>query len=982
MTSQPQNIWDVLDDKDDINNNSNTDTVPLVKNRGSNNNVGNGTSASSSANRVNKKSVGGFSSTFKGTIIMGLFFLCMLGVAIFYSEDILLSFNYSGFGSGDYSRGSGSGGKQCAETCTFYGSEFVRKWGKNNNDNENNNNKKTSPMNELIPNLDTMLRRAKIGKNMAKQKLQRLYGEEYYTKIFETDNTLDRDREISKNKDGDDVTYDDFPKGSKYEQKEERKDVSITGFQGSNEKKGVESISRIRFMRKVQMKLLDVITNMVRDMENINGCDCAGMPISIDNINKSDDVNEQKRKKNFLLRNLKEEDDNENRNDNNDSNETATEDEEELTKYPKLKEYYNKFIWVNGGHSSAAGHGNLFNETYTSIVEQISSDVYGAVGIKLIGRNHAMGGMSSSPELALCNEAVYGKDADLLTWNFGMTDGADLWHSEFYATKRALHSNRPLLLDVVMGANNIYDGGYRRRISILRELEKHGIPTMQMIVDAFYSGSSLIQDVIPNSEGLTQEQIDAIPTNLRNFRCGDKLEDGEPFCKEQKYSPADAIGCEVPHKAPWHPGWKANALGGYILGMFMIDLLIDSIEDLKYQYKHQLKKMEKEKEEESKDDRKRNLKTNSNNDDTMDDDWNVLQVIYDRIYTKLKQLEDKNYKKFTKEYKLQEDHPRGSDKDKNKKAHEKLNQDHLYKSKALCRTGLLPSMSRYLNIGSIGSSDTSSSSEISDKINSNRIIHETYTDKQTTISSKAPKDYYYSGLVVENIKSQDKDSTDYQTYTNNNEIPLVYEEKKHNADSDICDPLEVAIDFKDYYYVQYNEGDEKDDDNNKGGKIITLPNDAERIEYLAEGGGEHEFHGLIVMCFNKCDWGKCPKGALGGSFQGVNDPRDDVFVDVTKKIKKLKKKDEHGNDIFYDDKDKEPSEFTIWVNNKKVTEMINLNDVCLALGSNENDDAGKDDATYYFKPKIKESGKKEYYEIRIQVHKPDTFLRVSSFVLI
>ena len=49
------------------------------------------------------------------------------------------------------------------------------------------------------------------------------------------------------------------------------------------------------------------------------------------------------------------------------------------------------FVWASGGHSAAAGHGNLFNESYTAYFERGAKDAFKAAGLNLEARNFAMG---------------------------------------------------------------------------------------------------------------------------------------------------------------------------------------------------------------------------------------------------------------------------------------------------------------------------------------------------------------------------------------------------------------------------------------------------------------------------------------------------------------------------------------------------------------------------------------------------------------
>jgi hypothetical protein len=77
---------------------------------------------------------------------------------------------------------------------------------------------------------------------------------------------------------------------------------------------------------------------------------------------------------------------------------------------PPIAAYFSNFVWATGGHSAAAAHGNLHNESYTATMEAAAKDAFDSIGIKFEGRNYGMGSMQSAPILSLCNEAVYGTD--------------------------------------------------------------------------------------------------------------------------------------------------------------------------------------------------------------------------------------------------------------------------------------------------------------------------------------------------------------------------------------------------------------------------------------------------------------------------------------------------------------------------------------------------------------------------------------------
>lgn len=201
------------------------------------------------------------------------------------------------------------------------------------------------------------------------------------------------------------------------------------------------------------------------------------------------------------------------------------------------------FIWATGGHSASAGHGNLFNESYTAFMERIAHAVFQSVGLELVGRNYAMGGMSSTPELGLCVEAVYGLDIDVLSWDFGMTDGRNYEKMEFYFTHAGMHPNRPAVVAFVGGR------GAGGQLEALKHLEDAGLPVLHVAE----SVTSKAMNDIPDSAQLTQDEIQQLAPFARNFKCSGGIEKGDPLCGEEKYT-KDI--CPVRRfKTSWHPGW-------------------------------------------------------------------------------------------------------------------------------------------------------------------------------------------------------------------------------------------------------------------------------------------------------------------------------------------------------------------------------------------------------------------------------------------
>ena len=54
--------------------------------------------------------------------------------------------------------------------------------------------------------------------------------------------------------------------------------------------------------------------------------------------------------------------------------------------------HFAKFLWVNGGHSASAGHGNFYRESYTAQLGRDVSPILSEIGLDFQVKNYAMGG--------------------------------------------------------------------------------------------------------------------------------------------------------------------------------------------------------------------------------------------------------------------------------------------------------------------------------------------------------------------------------------------------------------------------------------------------------------------------------------------------------------------------------------------------------------------------------------------------------------
>lgn len=205
--------------------------------------------------------------------------------------------------------------------------------------------------------------------------------------------------------------------------------------------------------------------------------------------------------------------------------------------------FLEKYVWATGGHSAAAGHGNLFNESYTAFMERDLTGVFGSIGIEFEGRNYAMGGTKSAAEVAMCWEQIFGDDVDFFSWDYGMTDGNNAEGLLHYGYRGGLSPGRPAILGVHLGGRS-----RAQREGALRTLEDMGMA-------AFYGNEesyAAMRDGIPDMEGLNRDDIATLPEYVRNFKCSGAIENGDPYCGAEKFS--DYICRARSRKTGWHPG--------------------------------------------------------------------------------------------------------------------------------------------------------------------------------------------------------------------------------------------------------------------------------------------------------------------------------------------------------------------------------------------------------------------------------------------
>jgi hypothetical protein len=202
------------------------------------------------------------------------------------------------------------------------------------------------------------------------------------------------------------------------------------------------------------------------------------------------------------------------------------------------------FVWAVGGDGQST-HGNLIDtETAAAYMEHSLIPIFQALRINLETRNYAMLNTPSGPEVALCLNEIFGDDdVDLLMWDFGGSDGNRTEYLSLYLHRAAMMKSHPIVV-----VNNLGTRYFADRKRILDEL--------QDLVPSFYMSKHVLAralGAVPDSKALKFDQLQQLPKYVRNLKCTNDIEMGEPFCSEEKFN---ATVC--PNRAyrnSWRNGW-------------------------------------------------------------------------------------------------------------------------------------------------------------------------------------------------------------------------------------------------------------------------------------------------------------------------------------------------------------------------------------------------------------------------------------------
>ena len=222
------------------------------------------------------------------------------------------------------------------------------------------------------------------------------------------------------------------------------------------------------------------------------------------------------------------------------------------------------FTWVSTGHSAAAGHGNLFNQTYSASIEAAAKVVFHELGINFYAKNYAMGGTASAPEIAMCLPEIVGKNVDVLSWDFGMTDGGASNNYALFTQRAGVLKSRPIVFDFE---------GFESHSEYNQFLDG------QAAIGVFTIGLTG-RDKLPKSDDENVD-VEKLPPGIKYYMCG-RHPEIQGDCVHHKWGTNPT--CEpyggVRFQVEWHNGWKDHLFIGRSIAAFLVEYLSDAIKEL------------------------------------------------------------------------------------------------------------------------------------------------------------------------------------------------------------------------------------------------------------------------------------------------------------------------------------------------------------------------------------------------------------------
>lgn len=219
------------------------------------------------------------------------------------------------------------------------------------------------------------------------------------------------------------------------------------------------------------------------------------------------------------------------------------------------------FVFAMGGHSSSAGHGNHYTQSYTLQVQWILEGVFSRLGVRHQSRNFGLGGLGTT-QSGMATKQIFGHDIDILMWDSGMTEKESKARDMFFRQGILGAGKVPM----IMAASP--------RNDVLALLNQHVDADILMLGE---------QTVLTQTN--TLEEVTKLPWAAQYVRCGGEI---SGICRDNEYAGVCWIERDdvkpptnqkkvMGGRAKWHPGNRKHQIVGRAIAFIILEALKDAL---------------------------------------------------------------------------------------------------------------------------------------------------------------------------------------------------------------------------------------------------------------------------------------------------------------------------------------------------------------------------------------------------------------------